>query len=328
MNKEIIKEKITVSISKSDMERDEGRFLTFKALVKEFPNIPTDCLIDILNELYNDGFVSFSKGMREKNSGYVYFVKNYKKPILQLEKKTESNKKKIPILNIVFIIILFFGILVSTKYSMDAMTLVGMKVKEMSFIIAFLISSLSIICHAYFRICRGFDKILIGLGLIILITINLFCTMTVIIDDFETERVLIDPNTVKYQIFNEDKKIILNSISATQQQMLIQHELAKKFSNETNEFGNNSRFYERQARQLSIKIEKLNDDLQDLNIKINDIISKNIDIEKKKNSYSIIASILKIDTNLIVVMVAIMLSFIYDIFCPFLIGLIFSLIKK
>ncbi|MGL4896991.1 MAG: hypothetical protein ACRC31_00965, partial [Cetobacterium sp.] len=290
MNKSALKEKITLELSRSEMEREEGRFLTFKTLVKEFPNIDTDLLLEVLNELYSDGFVHFSKGMREKNSGYVYFVKNYKKPLL--EKKTELNidKSKLSVLNIIFMLVLSLGVVTSTKYSMDAMLLVGMDVREISIIIAFLISSLSIICHSIIRTVKGIDKILIGTGLLVLIAINLFCTTTVIINDYESDRVAIDPNTMKYQMLHEEKKIVLDSISTTHQQMLVQQELAKKLANETNTIGNDSKFYERQARQLSAKVDGMNIELSEINDKITEIALKDINIEKKKNSYDIIAS--------------------------------------
>lgn len=320
MTKEALKEQLTLYIKNSDNENDNGKFKTFKTIIKDFSDIEREYLLEILNELYNDGYVYYSKGMREKQSGYINIVKVYKKPLIKLEKTTNPKKS---LLNIFFMFILSFGVIISTKYSTDAMVLVGMDTKGISLIIAFLISSLSIICHSIIRNTKGTDRVLIGIGLIILVVINLFCTTTVISNDYESERVSIDPNTIKYQMLNEEKKTILNSIDSTHQQKLVQLEEAKRLINITNSI-NKSATYEWRARQSQSKIDKLNIELSEINKKISYLSSNNLDVEKKKNSYDIIATILKVDSNLIVVLVSIMLSFVYDVFCPFLIGLILS----
>lgn len=323
MNKDIIKEQISTLLANSNSSNEEGKFLTMKYLIKEFQASSRDELLEILNEMYAEGFVHYSRGMRENGSGYIYHIKPFKKPLVQFPKK-DRRLPKVNITTIFFMIVLFCGVLVSTTYTQKAMHLIGMDLKGFTIIVAFLVSSLSIICNSIIRSTHRSDKVLIGIGLGVLIVVNLFCTATVIINNYESERVAINPKTVKYQQLLEDKKVMLDNIDSAREQAKTQQKLAIQYADTTNNVGNSSQFYERQARNFLKNVDSLNLELTELNEQINELAAKDVNVEKKKNSYDMIASVIGISPGSIVILVAVMLSFIYDVFCPFLIGFLLS----
>ncbi len=329
----LIKEKITKLLSDSPkISSHNKKYLTRKQLNILLENDCNAYVVGLmLEELELDGFISLSKS--EGNRGQVYFERMFiYTPEAIIEHtagaikentykavKTVSNPLNIQL--VFALCILMCGIGVSTNYTMQAMSLLGLDFKELTIAVAFVVSSLSILCNMYIRSAKILDKLLIFCGLIILIVTNIFCTLTVMQNNYEIDRVTIDKDVVSYQILVEERALLLADISSIVGQKASYLDSIRELRADTNAQRQIATL-EWRARESEKKLVEMNKELRVITSEISELVDSEVDTDKKLSPYELVGQQFGIAPSLVVMIISIILSFIYDVFCPFLIGYI------